>query len=282
MKKALVLGGGGAKGAFQAGVIYNLSKKTSWNSIFGVSAGAINGAALAMYNQDNVGFAANKLLNHWKEDIRDNKVYKKWVFINSLNYIIAFWKNGLYNTKPLKVFLEKNLSAESIKGSDVDYFLGVTSFTKGSYKLVDKHTENLIEWILASASFPMAFPPIKIQDEYFVDGAVRNCVPIKDALSTGAKHIDIIINDPFGGHVKTNKRPDNVLDMFVRTAEILSDEVFIADLRACCEQFDATIAIYSPEQYLTDNPLDFSSDAINKMINKGLEIKEPFFIQKTR
>lgn len=280
-KRALVLGGGGAKGAFQAGVIYNLAQKTSWDTVFGVSAGAINGAAIAMYNKDDVIQAVEKLLTHWKEDISESNVYKKWFCIEAINYAIAYWKNGLYNTDPLKKFLYKNLDEKLIKSSDVDYFLGTTSFTTGAYKLVNKREESLIEWILASASFPMAFPPIKIEGEFFIDGAIRNCVPIKDALATGAKHIDVIINDPFGGHVKTNKKPDNVLDVFVRTAEILSDEVFISDLRECCEHYNATIAIYSPEHYLTDNPLDFSYKKVNEMLEKGLKVKEPFLIEQS-
>lgn len=280
IEKALVLGGGGSKGSFQAGVIYNLAQNTSWDIIYGVSVGAINGACIAMYDKKDVKLAAEKLLNHWKIDIRDNNVYKKWVPITALNYIIAFFKNGLYNTKPLKLFLEKNLILENLKNSDVEYLVGITSFTNGSYKVINKHVEQIIDWILASSSFPLAFPPVKLDNEYYVDGALRNCVPIKDALESGAKHIDVIINDPFGGHVKTNKKPDNVLDVVLRTAEILSDEVFMADLRESCYRYNATIKIYSPESYLTNNPLDFSSKNINSMLEKGLKITNPFVINK--
>lgn len=280
-KTALVLGGGGAKGSFQAGVIYNLAKKTSWDSVFGVSAGAINGAALAMHNKGDIATAAENLLNYWKKDISDKKVYKKWFPVDAVNYAIAYWKNGLYNSGPLLKFLETNLDEELIKQSDVDYFLGVTSFNTGAYKIINKSEKDIIKWVLASASFPMAFPPVKLSGDYYIDGATRNCVPIKDALATGAKHIDVIITDPFGGHIKTNKKPDNVLDVFVRTAEILSDEVFVSDLKECCEKYEATISIYAPETYLTNNPLDFSRESIDKMIEIGLKTKTPFVIDRT-
>jgi predicted acylesterase/phospholipase RssA len=270
-KRALVLGGGAAKGAFQAGVIYRLAQEHSWDIVSGVSVGAINGACIAMYDSKNVKIAVDRLVEYWKYNLNNDKVFKKWIPIEWLNYPIAYFKNGLYNFTPLKNFLTSRIDINALKTSDVDYIIGATSFNDGTFKQATKTNAKIIDWILASASFPMAFPPVTIDGKQYIDGALRNSVPIREAIRAGATEIDVVITDPLGFHKKENKKPNNILDIFLRTSEIISDESYVYELQKICAQYNVKITVYSPKEYLTNEPLDFSQKEILKLLEIGLQ-----------
>lgn len=269
-KRALVLGGGAAKGAFQAGVIYRLAEQHSWSIVTGVSVGAINGACIAMHNEADLPIAVAKLVGYWKYNLNNGQVFKKWAPLDWMNYPIAYFKNGLYDFGPLKSFLSSRIDTKMLSSSDVDYIIGATSFNDGTFKQATKATANIIDWIMASASFPMAFPPVTIDGKQYIDGALRNSVPIREAIKAGATEIDVVITDPLGFHKKENKKPDNILDIFLRTAEIISDESYVYELQKICSQHNVKITVYSPKEHLTNDPLDFSQDKVVKLLEIGL------------
>ena len=81
--RALALSGGGAKGAYQAGVLWGLFHRSeqkqefSYDVITGVSAGAINTLALGLFHPSETEEALEFLSKQW-EDLDDAKVYKRW------------------------------------------------------------------------------------------------------------------------------------------------------------------------------------------------------------
>lgn len=267
--RVLILGGGGVKGAFQIGAIKALMEQgIKWDLIIGVSVGALTGSYLAMYNKDEIIEGVAKLEEFWRNKIKNETIYKPrgpgfW------KYAIAFFKKSVNSTEPLRKLIEENWDFDKLKKSDVDFILGTTSLLTGRYENINKYHDGMTDWIMASSAFPILFPSIKIANNEYIDGGLRNNVPINDALQFDVKHIDVILCEPYGDHAKSLKKNKNLIDVIVRTTEILSDELFLNDLKEICFYQDIAIDVYSPVKYLTSETLNFDQALINEMVDIG-------------
>ncbi len=223
-KTALVLSGGGARGAYQAGAIKALIEiaKEAGNDhpfqiIVGNSAGAINAAYLAATAHD-WDKAADGLVNLWS-NIHANEVFA--TDISSMAKIGAGWikdvtmgsfrkKNSaqaFLNTRPLWKLLEDNISFEqlqknldnghllqvAISATDYQNSEGIT-FVQSSQEFKhwsrpQRRSENAIlktAHVMASSAIPLFFPPIELNGRYMGDGCLRNTAPLSPAVHLGA------------------------------------------------------------------------------------------------
>jgi len=267
--RVLILGGGGVKGSFQIGAIKALMEQgIKWDLIIGVSVGALTGSYLAMYNKSEIQEGVDKLENFWRTKIKNDTIYKPcgpgfW------KYAIAFFTKYVNSTEPLRNLINENWDFEKLRRSDVDFILGTTSLLTGRYENINKYHEGMTDWIMASSAFPILFPSIKVANDEYIDGGLRNNVPINDALHFDVKHIDVILCEPYGDHAKTLKKNKNLIDVIVRTTEILSDELFLNDLKEICFFQNINIDVYSPVSYLTSETLNFDQKLINEMVDIG-------------
>src|SRR3990170_691842 len=101
--RALVLSGGGSKGAYQCGVLQYLLNDLGiqYSVLCGVSVGALNAALLAMYPLGQEKQSFESLKNLWT-GINTSKVYRKWAFWGEL---AALWKPSLYDSTPLQMLV---------------------------------------------------------------------------------------------------------------------------------------------------------------------------------
>lgn len=226
----LVLSGGGARGAYQVGVlngVAELSKKHGFlvdtKILSGVSAGAINAAVLASEN-DQFPQAAKKLADLWSslttEDVFKTdaltigKIGLKWMGELSLGALTGTTPgNSLLDTSPLRELIKHNLESSKIeeqikKGSlkaltitAMDYKTSTAiSFVQGDSQCPDwersrrksEKTKISSEHIMGSSAIPILFPPVKIEDRFFGDGCVRNLAPCSPALHLGADKLFVI------------------------------------------------------------------------------------------
>lgn len=220
-KTALILSGGGAKGAFQAAAekYAREVKGYHWDLIAGVSVGALNGAMLAMQKYE-------RLWQVWNT-IGNDRVYtggfNLWSGIK-----LFFGAKSFYGNQPLYRLLQQELDAEKIA---VDLRIGAVSLVTGEYLQFTKESPRLAEAILASTVMPVIWTPVDISPELrsMVDGGVRNISPIGDVLDAEPDEI-VIINcgaeaiDPLTGP------PKNVVEIGMRTLDILLNELFVSDM----------------------------------------------------
>ena len=271
-KRALVLSGGGSKGAYQVGVIKKLAEEgKTWDIITGVSVGALNACFLSMYNKNEQIIAAKELEHFWLQNVKkDSDSYKGWL-PGFLTYIPAIWKGSIYSTKPLKKLLINNFNIDKMKTTDVDIHIGVCSLNSGLYETVNGNHPQILDYILASASFPIAFPPIEIGGELYTDGGVRNSVPVMEAIRSGASEIDVIMNSPTTPATihKDTKDIKKLIPAALRVTDILSDEVFITDLDEACKYHGIKLKVHAPERPFKQNSLDFSAKHVVSLIDYG-------------
>jgi len=188
IKNGLLLSGGGSWGVFQVKVLKNLLKKKRYDFIYGSSVGALNGYFLSQYPIDSQLTGINDLYNIWY----NSDSYTK----NSFNMIGGFFSNGIYDNRHLKKTIDdytinqkKELIYPNFK------FVVTQSDTFQPFYVSNSIKENDINvyknFLLASASIPIIFPTLKIDNINYFDGCFSNHLS-NLILPKGKIHFDYI------------------------------------------------------------------------------------------
>ncbi|MGA8048693.1 MAG: patatin-like phospholipase family protein [Burkholderiales bacterium] len=225
-RAGLVLTGGGARAAYQVGVVKAVRDvlgnpaRNPFPILCGTSAGAINIATLAAY-ADDFTHATSKLLEVW-EQMRCAKIYRtdSWSvvksgarWLSSLMLISRHNPVSLLDNTPLRRMLESSIPFERIQqhidagslyavcvtasgytsGQSVSFFQGGSGVEgwERNQRIGSAVTLKL-EYLLASAALPFIFPAVKVHREYFGDGSMRQIAPVSPALHLGADRVLIV------------------------------------------------------------------------------------------
>ena len=226
-KVGLVLSGGGARAAYQVGVLKAISRLlpndhgNPFDIISGTSAGAINAVALASY-AGHYRLGIRQLERIWKNFSCD-QVFRS-NFTSVFSWSMKFIMNTLFNYKagepvslldntPLKQLLKKFISFDNIQkaidnkdlhalsvtasgystGESVSFFQGHNSLKNWQrLRRIGVRSRINLNHLLASSAIPTVFPAVKINREFFGDGAIRQLAPISPVLHLGANKILVI------------------------------------------------------------------------------------------
>jgi NTE family protein len=231
----MVLPGGGARAAYQVGVLKALAEihgnchGNPFPILTGTSAGAINAVSLAAGAHHFVGSVRN-LENLWRE-LSTDKIYRADLFgviRNALrlarslfNASIAHQRPvALLDNSPLRTLLGEVVNFQAIGQNILNRDLDALSITAMNYSLGQSETfyqggpqyagwkrwrrQGLatpiqLQHLMASTAIPTIFPPAKVGRYYYGDGALRQMTPISPAIHLGANRVLII---PANGHKK--------------------------------------------------------------------------------
>jgi len=250
--RALVLSGGGSKGAFELGVVDYLvnDRGLDFEVIAGVSTGSLNAVVLAQgAGASGIRTEVAALKDLWFGIRSNDDIYTS----RFLGKILAFIsKNSIYSSDPLRTKLEKSVSPSKLTASGKDLRIGAVVLESGDYVTADQKNPSILSWALASSSMPVFFPPVSVDGVTAVDGGVRNITPLKDAFEalkaraarpTGPKgrgaadpdldldpdEMYVVLASPLGipeaaGPWKTG------IDVAKRAVGILTNEIFRSDL----------------------------------------------------
>ncbi len=274
----LVLSGGGAKGAFQVGAERVLREEAgfSWERIFGVSVGALNGTLLAQGEYE-------RLLQVW-QTIRERDVYKKVGWLKIAWRLAVQRKQGLYDVTPLRKTIEKHAAGRPFQ---VPLHVGRVSLVSGAYDLVSSDDPMILDAVWHSATMPVIWEPIGPQA--YVDGGLRNVTPLGDALAFNPSELVVLLCSR--KEIEPSKRPDDIVDAAKRSlTDITINEILINDIRefvrinALVKQAEAAgvelkdengmpfrfcpITVIQPAGPLGDT-LDFSRDVMRTRLDAG-------------
>jgi NTE family protein len=221
-KAALVLSGGGAKGAFQfmAEKYAREEMGYEWDVIAGVSVGALNGFMLAMEKYA-------RMEEVWRNISNDQVYTGKLNFWSILK--IAFGAKSIYDNAPLRSMIEQEYELEKIK---VDLRIGVVSMQSGEYVTFKPTDAGFQNAILASTAIPIVWSPVRVSNAHtdMVDGGVRNISPLGDVLDTDPEEVIVINCSPKEPPVLQGP-VGNALEIGKHTLEIALNEIFITDVR---------------------------------------------------
>jgi NTE family protein len=228
IKTGLVLPGGGARGAFQVGVLKALAEllpKAAPNPfavISGTSAGAINSVVLASKAR-RLRVATAELDRVWG-NFHCQQVYRTgnltmlksslhWMASIVLGGFLVGTPRSLLDNSPLRALLSRNIRFPRIRESIERGCLDAVAVTCAGYasarstsffeaepgtdgwsrtRRVGLRSNLNLDHLMASIAVPMIFPPVRLDGEYFGDGAMRQATPLSPAIHLGADRILVI------------------------------------------------------------------------------------------
>lgn len=223
--------GGGARGAYQAGVLKAVCEITSEMGIkqpfpimAGISAGAVNASFLAAY-ADDMHVAIRQLCYMWG-GIRTSRIFRvdAWSLAKiALKGMAELALGGcfasdiksrsLLDTSPLREFADTALPYSRIQENIDRGLLYGLAITAVSYSDGESHTffqghPDIKSWrrqlrgstraviraehVLASAAIPLLFSPIQMDGGYYGDGSLRNYTPLSPAIKMGAERLLVV------------------------------------------------------------------------------------------
>jgi NTE family protein len=277
--KALVLSGGGSKGAYQVGALQKWIQEDGidYEIFCGISVGAINAAYLAQFKAGDPRGAWGKLKGVW-DRVTTSNVKKNWFPFGVLE---AAWKTSVYNSRPLQDWVRGELDTCAISQSGKG--LRVVSVSWDTYEthVATEADPSIVDRVLASSSFPVFLCPIEIGGQLWTDGGVRSITPLGQAIQAGADEVDIIMcSNPDLPHSLDHKTAA-IPGLLERAIDIMSTQIEVADLKICGLKNDLAelrpeykkvkIRLLQPKSYLIDNSLNFDPEAIKKMLAQGYE-----------
>lgn len=223
----LVLPGGGARGAYQVGVLkaideFRVAHDNPFPVICGTSAGAINAAVLASHAHE---FAIGvERLEHFWSSMYCARVYRTdawcvmrsamaWALSLAFGGRLVRHPRSLLDNRPLRDFLERTLKLEGIdsalqqgalqgaavtasaytRATAVTFCQAGTGFEPWSRSRRRGEAAKLnVDHLLASAALPLLFPAERIGNEFYGDGGMRMLAPLSPAIHLGAERLLII------------------------------------------------------------------------------------------
>lgn len=224
---ALVLGGGGAKGAYEVGAIAALDELgIKAGSVFGTSVGALHAA---MYAQGSMDAAAALWDNIRLSDVVSEESLAiaddaENIFDHPeklLEFITRYAQKKGVDVSPLTDILHKLIDEDKIRRSGVH--LGIVTTRFPSLAMVEKRLEemetgSLIDWLMASASCFPIFPMKQVGGDRYIDGGFCDNTPVEIAVRSGARDIVAIDIGKHRSHTQYDRRPNIT---YIRTSQPL-------------------------------------------------------------
>ena len=191
MKKALILSGGGARGAFQVGV-WKYLREINWTPdlICGTSIGAVNAAAIGS------GMSVERLIDIWKTHNR-SEIYRFKVLkvLSSALYGRPF--KAVLDTAPMRAMLTRHLNLEALRRSPIEIIISAVHLATGRLHLYNQDVIE-IDHLMASSAMPILFPWQPIRGELYWDGGVMANSPLFIALERKIEEIIVVLLSPVG------------------------------------------------------------------------------------
>ena len=283
--KALVISGGGSKGAFAGGVAeYLIDKKGKEYDLFlGTSTGSLMVTHLALgklyelkalyttVNQRKI-FSNNPFVVrtiHGEKVVSVNHLNTIWNFING--------RKTFGESKNLKKFIKKYITEEyfnRVKNSDKDVIVTLSNLTANQveYKSIkDYDYDDFCDWIWGSCNYVPFMSILNKNNCEYADGGFGCLVPIREAILRGATEVDVIILETEVSQL--NRLPSkNPFSLLTNVIEFMLDHVekhnvTIGKLQAV--HSNVQLNLYYTPTVLTTNSLIFNKKLMKKWWKYG-------------
>lgn len=281
--RALVMSGGGSKGAFEVGAVDYLVNDLGleFQVIAGVSTGSLNAVMLAQ-GSDLAGLREElKTLKGLWFGLRSHKdIYKKR-FMSKV--FVFLFKDSLYNSKPIAEKIRTYISPQRLQNSGKELRIGAVVLETGDYHEIKQDDGNIHDWTLASSSMPLMFPPVKIGQHNAVDGGVRNVTPLEAAFkalkglgpgeASTPDEMYVLLASPLGMEPEIREWKKG-LDVAKRATSILVNEIYREDMDyalainasvRACRKLQGKFGEEQVDKVLSDEGFPFKPDKFREV-----------------
>ncbi len=287
--KALVLGGGAMKGAFQAGALKAITE-TGFQPdvIYGISVGALNAAFLS--HEAGVQTNSNepldwpgisrKLMSFWLTNITSPQAVgalRSKVALGLYTLVSQF--EGLLDPAPLHQLIHQNIDIDVLRASPVPCTVGAVNINSGEIVYAGSEHEDFFKYLMASSSMPITMPAIPIgpEQDMFLDGALREVTPVRQAIADGATEIVTIACQSRMIYHREAFNPRNLISLIEKVRDITVNQMVNNDIvwaenyaeRATLRGEPFKLTVIRPSEPLYLDMLHFNSDDISRLIVDG-------------
>jgi len=296
--RALVISGGGSKGAYAGGVAQYLMENQGrkYDMFLGTSTGSLLIPHLAANNipklydiftnvQQHDIFSVSPFVQHKK----GKREYVSIDFLNSMWQFIKM-KRTFGESKSLRRNIKRNFTREEfdeIRRTKEDVVVTVTNLSrnKAEYKSInDCSYEEFCNWIWISCNYVPFMSLAKVNGYEYADGGLSCVVPIREAVKRGATEVDAIILE--SEHMEHNKvLGKNPFSLMMNLFGHLMDQVEKHDVvigKLAAKNNGVKLNLYFTPTKLTENSLIFSKDLMQEWWKKGFDYAEMKFNESAK
>lgn len=266
---ALVLSGGGAKAAWDAGVVRGLvGTGVPITLVAGSSAGALNAVMLADGRLD-------RLETLWRTITRE-RVYAQrpgvvlagllpgWVTALALGAA-----RSLLDPAPLRELIERTVDLDRVRSSTVRVVVVTTDLGRRQPRVFDNATVT-VDALMAATALPGVFPAVEVDGDWLVDGGLLGRAPVLEALERGAgvRRAIVAVSYATGERGRPPKGVRAALEEAFETAMVhqIRRDVELARLR----HPDVDVQVLTPSAPLDLRPLDVEPDRLSRAFDRGV------------
>jgi NTE family protein len=265
---ALVLSGGGAKGAYEAGVAaVFMERGLPVRLVAGSSAGALNAAMIASGR-------AGQLESMWRSVTRE-QVYSLRLplffagFLPGwLSLLVLNETQALFDPAPLRELISASLDFEKIRASPVRLLVTATDLAQREKRVFDNRTVT-VDVLMAAAAVPGLFPPVEVDGALLVDGGITGRAPVLEALEADASLGRAVVVMSYAsterGAAPTTMRRALEESFELSMIQQIRRDTELAQLR----HPRVNVQLLTPSAPLLLRPLDFDAVAMARLLVLG-------------
>lgn len=279
--KALVIAGGGAKGAWGGGIVqYLLEQGAKYGILVGTSTGSM---LITLIGANNIAKLKTAYTTIKQSDIFTHNPFKANapdMELNPEEIAVNIVIRGE------KTFGDSSVIAQTIRSffNQTDFNAAkqchvvacVSNLTKEAveyYDIKDCEYEDFCDWVQASGSYVPFMSVVNKNGNQYMDGGIFEPLPIQKAIDMGATDIDVIVFDPKGNKA-TPADSKNVFQLIARltdcmSRELLTNDEMIGQLEA--KDNDVKLNVYYTPTVLTNNSLLFDEATMLQWWEQGYE-----------
>ena len=286
-KSALVISGGGSKGAFAGGVAQYLieNDKQEYDIFMGTSTGSLLVSHLAANKINSIKqafthvtqasiFSNNPFVIKQKGKIVKTK-------INHFNVIKNFirGKKTFGESLNLRQLLSKEISPslfEAIKTTSSEVVVCVSNLTlnKIEFKSIsDCSYDDFIDWIWISCNY-LPFMSLVVKNRYeYADGGFGCIIAIEEAIKRGATHVDAIVLTTEEQQLN-RMRSRNAFDLLLSTFDFMGNQIYLDNLKVgelLAKKYNVKLRLFYTPRVLTTNSLVFNQQEMEQWWSEGWE-----------
>lgn len=265
---ALVLSGGGAKGAYEAGVaVVFVERGLPIRLVAGSSAGALNAAMIADGRMDRLEALWRGLSRDRVHSLRTGVLFAGllpgWLTLLALDHA-----GSLFDPQPLRELIDASLDLERIRASPVRLLVITSDLARREPRLFDNQTVTR-EALMAAAAVPGAFPAVDVDGALLVDGGLTGRAPVLEALAAepGVRRAVVVMSyapDERGTPPTTMRRAlEEAFEMGM--IHQIRRDVELARLKFP----GVEVHLLQPSAPLALRPLDFDQEGIARALERG-------------
>ncbi|HET7876349.1 MAG TPA: patatin-like phospholipase family protein [Methylomirabilota bacterium] len=265
---ALVLSGGGAKGAYEAGVAAAfVDRGLPIRLVAGSSAGALNAAMIASGRADRLeamwGTITREQIYRLRAPVFFAGFLPGWLTLLVLNET-----SSLFDPAPLRDLITAALDFDRLQASPVRLLVTATDLARGDKRVFDNHTVT-VDALMAASAVPGLFPPVEVDGALLVDGGLTGRAPVLEALEADVSLGRVVVVMSYA-RTERGAEPTSMRRALEQSFELVMIHQIRRDTElARLRHPGVDVQLLVPSAPLLLRPLDFDPDAMARLLELG-------------